>query len=282
MEIEVRRKVALSKALGPGSTGRASGRPGKARKAGKCRDFATGLGQKRPRGRQSARRRGGRVAGGPSSTRGQNGTKSSFLESSRRALPSDCQSENSGSGPSSPANLEDEERQERCDADTTPGKPQDRGRVDAAARDHARQTPSVAETYDAESSGPRAPGDRPGRQGRPRRTTVCVHSPDVGTREGPSRSRSTGRPPPTSPSTTTRGGQRGRRGPGGPARRPLPRREGAGGDPWTPSPPGGRTAAPTLVRLPVPTAMPPSPSSTPDGRGGRGRTTRPPSLEGDD
>ncbi|EJK51113.1 hypothetical protein THAOC_29749, partial [Thalassiosira oceanica] len=82
-------KVALSKALGPGSTGRASGRPGKVRKASNGRDSATGLGQKRPRGRQSARPARGRVVWDepPNFDPGcRIWTKSSFPESSRRAL----------------------------------------------------------------------------------------------------------------------------------------------------------------------------------------------------
>ncbi|EJK47300.1 hypothetical protein THAOC_33988, partial [Thalassiosira oceanica] len=97
MKIEVARsawKVALSRALGQESTERASERPDKAHKASKCRDFATGLGQKQPEtgialgplrtcraGQTDEVSEGSRI-----DWSGRNGTKSSFPESSRRAL----------------------------------------------------------------------------------------------------------------------------------------------------------------------------------------------------
>ncbi|EJK44195.1 hypothetical protein THAOC_37288, partial [Thalassiosira oceanica] len=78
-------KVAHSKVPGPGITERASERPGKARKACFRRKFASSLRQRVPfigktpaADHESCR--------GPNSTGSRNWTKSSFLESSRRAL----------------------------------------------------------------------------------------------------------------------------------------------------------------------------------------------------
>ncbi|EJK49399.1 hypothetical protein THAOC_31734 [Thalassiosira oceanica] len=79
-------KVALSNALGLENTELASGRPGKAPEARNRRNFDGRLRQKGPSIGKTRPAAPGKAVGGPNSTRGQNGTKSSFPESSRRAL----------------------------------------------------------------------------------------------------------------------------------------------------------------------------------------------------
>ncbi|EJK66928.1 hypothetical protein THAOC_12099 [Thalassiosira oceanica] len=179
-------EVALWKALGLGITERAPERPGRACKACNRRNSALASVRKGP-SIGKTRPAAGWVEGGTSSTRGQNWTKSSFLESSRRALQVTANRRIQVRARPAARGLAAFERtkKERCDVETTPGTAGSSRVTRRCRRPKPPRTTSDRRRRSPERARPRVrtPGDpvvRGGRDDSARGERPSVHSDVIG------------------------------------------------------------------------------------------------------